>query len=58
MDITVGIDTYLEDFQNYLQHIVRPKWQEKELGVKLFDSDITNTLVALNLKDKGLVESR
>ncbi len=57
-DVTVGVDTFLQDFQTHLLLTVRPEWQGKVLGVKVFDSGITNTLVALYLKDKGLAESR
>ena len=56
-DVVVGLSTYLEDFRTHLLHVVRPEWRGKELDVKVFDSGITNTLVALYLKEKGLASS-
>ena len=58
LDVAVGLETYVTDFRTHLEPRVRPEWSSKELGVKLFDSGITNTLVAIFLKDRGLANSR
>jgi len=57
-NVVVGSETYLADFRTRLLPTVRPEWSSKELEVKKFDSGITNTLVAIFLKERGLVHSR
>ena len=54
----VGRESYLQDFQTHLLPLVRPSWRGVELGCKIFDTGITNMLIAIFDKSKGLKESR
>ena len=56
--VEIGVDTYLEDFKTHLLSLVRPKWRPEGLGVKVFDEGITNKLVGIFDKEKGLKNSR
>ena len=55
--VQIGMDTYLDDFRQYLLPLVRPEWSTKKLGSKVFDAGITNALFAIFEADKGLKAS-
>lgn len=55
--VQVSLDTYLEDFRTHLLPVVKPSWEGVELDSKVFDSGITNKLVAIFSKKKGLKNS-
>ena len=57
-DLELGFDTYLEEFKSHLLSFVRPKWQPEKLQVKVFDDGITNKLVAVFDRERGLKGSR
>ena len=57
-DLEIKQDTYLEDFRTHLLPAIRPAWKDQPLDSKVFDSGITNALVAIFLKEKGLKGSR
>ena len=56
--VKITIDSYLDDYKLHLLPIVRPDWCKKELAVKIFDVGRTNILMAIYLKEKGLMKSR
>ena len=56
-DVELGFDTYLEDFKTHLLPLVKPKWQAEGLDVKVFEEGISNKLVAIFERDKGLKKS-
>lgn len=56
-DVELGLDTYLEDFKTHLLALVRPKWLPQNLTVKVFDEGISNKLVAIFDREKGLKDS-
>lgn len=53
-EVELGFDTYLEDFKTHLVALVRPKWRPDDLQVKVFDEGISNKLVAIFEREKGL----
>ena len=57
-EVQIGMDSYLDDFKIHLLPLARPEWNKKELAVKIFDTGHTNMLMAIYLKEKGLVKSR
>ena len=57
-NVEIGVSTYLEDFKTYLLPFIRPEWSGIELDNKVFDTGVTNILVAIFNKEKGLRESR
>lgn len=57
-DVEVNSGTYMTDFCTHLLPAVRPSWKGVELDSKVFDTGITNFLVAIFDKNKGLEESR
>lgn len=56
--LEVSLETYMGDFRTHLQGLLKPGWEGKELDSKVFDSGITNKLVAIFPKEKGLKQSR
>ena len=56
--VQVSLDSYMDDFKSHLLTAVRPAWLGRELDSKVFDTGITNKLVAIFLKEKGLKKSR
>ena len=56
-EVELGPDTYFEDFKAHLLPLVRPKWREEGLDVKVFDEGISNKLVAIFEREKGLRKS-
>ena len=57
-DVEIGVNSYMEDFNKHLLGFVKPEWVGVELESKIFDTGITNMLVAIYQKEKGLRESR
>ncbi len=57
-DVVVNQDTYMEDVRTHLLLAIRPSWKDLALDSKVFDSGITNALVAIFDKEKGLEGSR
>ena len=57
-DLELGLDSYLEEYKSHLLSSVRPKWRPESLEVKVFDEGITNKLVAIFDRDRGLKNSR
>lgn len=57
-DVVVQQDTYMDDFRTHLLPAIRPSWKDLTLDSKVFDSGITNALVAIFDKEKGLDKSR
>lgn len=57
-NLELGFDTYLEEFKSHLLSFVRPKWHPESLEVKVFDEGITNKLVAIFDRERGLKGSR
>ena len=56
--VELSSNSCLEDFERDLLPLARPQWRGKELAVNVFNSGITNNLMAIYLKEKGFVESR
>lgn len=56
--VTINVDSYIEDFKSHLLPVIKPSWKDVELDSKVFDSGITNTLVAIFDKNKGIKKSR
>lgn len=56
--VTVSIDSYMDDFRTHLLPVIKPSWKDTELDSRVFDSGLTNTLVAIFDKHKGLKKSR
>lgn len=52
--VHIGLKTYLDDFKRHLLPDVKPKWADLELDYKVFDTGITNFLVAIFDKSRGL----
>jgi hypothetical protein len=52
--VVVNIGSYMTDFHEHLLPLIRPTWKGVELGSKVFDSGITNFLVAVFEAAKGL----
>lgn len=57
-DVQVSMDSYMQDFQTHLLPAIKPGWAGVELDSKVFDSGITNKLVAIFNRRKGLKSSR
>ena len=47
LDITLGLESYLEDFKTHILPVVRPKWNGDQLKHTVFDVGLTNKLVAI-----------
>ena len=47
LGITLGLESYLEDFKTHILPVVRPKWNGDQLKHTVFDVGLTNKLVAI-----------
>ena len=56
-EVELGFDTYLEEFKTHLLALVRPKWRAENLAIKVFEEGISNKLVAIFEREKGLKNS-
>ena len=55
--MSVGGDSYLEDFKEHLLSLVRPNWEPQSLTSRVFEDGTTNKLVAIFQKGKSLKEA-
>ena len=53
-DIELGKDTYKEDFYTHILPLIRPEWKLESLTFHVFESGVTNTLVAFYPKEVDL----
>ena len=53
-EVYISMETYMEDFKAHLLPSIKPEWEGKKIASKVFDSGITNELVALFRKERGL----
>ena len=51
------MDTYKDVFYDQVLPLVKPQWQPQDLETHVFESGVTNTLVAFYKKDVGLQNS-
>lgn len=57
IEIELGLNSYKEDFYTHVLPRIRPDWNPESLGCHVFESGVTNTLVAFYLEELGLDNS-
>ena len=56
--VVIRRDTLMDDFRTHLLPLIRPSWRDLTLDIKVFETGITNALVGIFEKSRGLKGSR